>query len=70
MQGICPNCEKETNIELVRARETVDVRGKPIEVDAEFFTCTECGAEFENTRGPASLAQAYLDYQRRINGPE
>jgi len=65
MQGICPNCEKESSIELVRAQETVGVRGEPIEVDAEFFTCTECGTEFEITRGPDSLEQAYLEYQRR-----
>ena len=51
MKGICPNCEKETELELVRTREVVEVRGEPIEVDTEFFRCTECGVEFENTRG-------------------
>jgi len=65
MKGICPNCEKETELKLVRAKEVVEVRGEPIEVDVEFFKCTECGAEFENTRGPDSLAAAYREYRRR-----
>lgn len=65
MKDICPNCEKETELELVRAKEVVEVRGAPIEVDAEFFKCTGCGAEFENTRGPDSLALAYREYRRR-----
>lgn len=65
MKGICPNCEKETELELVYAKEVVEVRGEPIEVDAEFFKCTECGAEFENTRGPDSLALAYREYRHR-----
>ena len=65
MKGICPNCEKETELELVRANELVEVRGEPIEVAAEFLKCTECGAEFENTRGPDSLAAAYREYRRR-----
>jgi len=64
MKGICPNCEKETELELVRAKEMVEVRGEPIEVVAEFFKCTECGADFENTRGPDSLALAYREYRR------
>lgn len=65
MKGICPNCEKETELELVYAKEVVEVRGEPIEVDAEFFKCTECEAEFENTRGPDSLALAYREYRHR-----
>ncbi|GMR08409.1 MAG: DUF4065 domain-containing protein [Gammaproteobacteria bacterium] len=65
MKGICPNCEKETELELVRAKEVVEVRGEPIEVEAEFFKCTECGADFENTRGPDSLALAYREYRHR-----
>lgn len=65
MKGICPNCEKETELEHVRTKEVVEVRGEPIEVDSEFFKCTECGAEFENTRGPDSLALAYREYRRR-----
>ena len=65
MKGICPNCEKETELELVRTPEVVEVRGEAIEVDAEFFKCTECGADFENTRGPDALVLAYREYRHR-----
>jgi putative zinc finger/helix-turn-helix YgiT family protein len=65
MKGICPNCEKETELELVRTREVVEVRGEPIEVDTEFFKCMECGEDFENTRGADSLALAYQEYRHR-----
>jgi len=65
MKGICPNCEKETELEVVRTREVVEVRGEPIEVDAEFFKCMECGADFENTRGPDALVLAYREYRHR-----
>lgn len=63
MNGICPNCEKETKLEHVCAKEVVEVRGEPIEVDSEYFKCMECGEEFENTRGPDSLALAYEKYR-------
>lgn len=67
MIGICPNCEKETVLEHIRTREVIKVRGEPIEVDAEFFTCTECGVDFENTRWPDSLALAYQEYRKRYD---
>lgn len=65
MKDICPNCEKETEIELVRTKEVVEVRGEPIEVDAEFFKCTECGVDFESTQGLDSLTLAYQEYRHR-----
>ncbi len=67
MEGICPNCKKESEIELVRTREVIEVRGESIEVDAEFFICTECGADFENTRWPDSLLLAYKEHRNRCN---
>ena len=36
MKAICPNCEKETEIALIRGKEIVRVRGEPVEVDAEY----------------------------------
>jgi len=66
MKGICSNCEKETELELVNEHETIDVRGEAIEVEAEYFRCTECGEEFENTRGPDALEAAYRAYRQRM----
>ncbi len=65
MKGICPNCEKETELELVRTKEVVEVRGEAIEVDVEYFKCAECGADFVNTRGPDALVLAYREYRHR-----
>ncbi|MHB8789969.1 MAG: type II TA system antitoxin MqsA family protein [Desulfobulbaceae bacterium] len=65
MIGICPNCEKEANISTVTKVETIVIRGEAIEVEAHYFQCAECGAEFENTRGPDALEEAYRQYRLR-----
>lgn len=65
MKGICPNCEKETDVERIGTREKVLVRGEPVEVDAEYSACQECGVEFEDTRGTDALSNAYREYRRR-----
>lgn len=67
MKAICPNCEKETEIALIRGKETVRVRGEPVEVASEYSKCAECGEEFENTRGYDALEAAYQEYRRRHN---
>jgi len=64
VRGICPNCEKETNIQSVTRREIVNVRGEQIEVEARFMQCPECGVEFESTEGHDALAEAYREYRR------
>ena len=66
MRGICPHCEKESDLQRLRATETVAVRGTSIEVDVEYLKCDTCGTEFENTRDSSSLAQAYQEF-RRLN---
>lgn len=65
MKGVCPNCEKETDLSMIREKETIEVRGEPIEVEAEYFKCSECGEEFENTRGHDALEIAYREYRHR-----
>jgi len=65
MTNICPNCEKETKIKTVTRGEGIDVRGETIEVEAQYFQCTECGVEFESTQGPDALEEAYREYRRR-----
>lgn len=65
MKNLCPNCEKETEINVVHEREVVEVRGEAIEVDAEYMRCNECGESFENTRGYDALEVAYAEYRNR-----
>lgn len=66
MKGICPFCEKETNLETVRALEVIKVRGEIIEVDVEHLKCLECGNPFDDpqsTQDPLKLA--YREYRNR-----
>lgn len=66
MMGICPNCEKETDIKLVRKIEEIKVRGESIEVEMEFYKCSVCGEEFEDPHSDHDpLDKAYREYRRR-----
>src|SRR3989304_4082899 len=67
MKAICPNCEKEPELAVIRGKETVRVRGEPVEVASEYSKCAECGEEFETPRGYASLEAAYREYRRQHN---
>ena len=68
MIRVCPGCEKENDVKIVRGKEEIIVRGEPIEVDVEYFKCTVCGEEFDD---PGSvddpLEKAYRVY-RKIHG--
>ena len=66
MKGICPNCEKERDLELVHTTEDVEVRGEHIEVDVEYYKCLSCGEEFEDPHSDDDpLDKAYKEYRRR-----
>lgn len=65
MKRTCPNCEKEIDVESIRAKEIIEIRGEPIEVMAEYFKCSKCDEEFENTRGHDALDLAYREYRAR-----
>lgn len=67
MKQICPICEKETDVVLRRNKETFAIRGENVEVDAEYYQCTECNEEFENTRDYDALEAAYKEY-RHLHG--
>jgi len=66
MKGICPNCEKETELKFVTAIEEIIVRGEAITTNVEYLKCEECGSEF---RDPSSqkdpLETAYREYRQR-----
>lgn len=66
MKGICPNCEKETELELVRRLEDVNVRGEAIKVEVTYYKCENCGEEFEDPHSDEDpLDKAYREYRRR-----
>lgn len=66
MKGICPNCEKERELKGIHIKEEVMVRGEPIEVEMEYFKCTECEEEFEDPQSEKDpLDSAYREYRHR-----
>jgi putative zinc finger/helix-turn-helix YgiT family protein len=64
-KGYCPNCESEQELEHVRRRETVVVRGEKIGVQASYWRCRACGEEFEGPDGQDEVAQAYSLYRAK-----
>jgi putative zinc finger/helix-turn-helix YgiT family protein len=66
MKGICPNCEKETELELARRLEDLNVRGEAIKVEVTYYKCKSCGEEFEDPHSDEDpLDKAYREYRRR-----
>ncbi len=66
MKGICPNCEKFTELECIEKREDIKVRGELIKIDTKFFKCKECEDEFEDQNSNDDpLEIAYKEYRRR-----
>ncbi len=66
MRGICPNCEKETDLELIHATEDIEVRGEKIKVGMEYYRCLSCGEEFDDPGSDDDpLDRAYREYRRR-----
>ena len=66
MKGICPNCEKETELEVVQNVEDIKVRGEVIKVEVKYYKCKNCGEEFEDPRSDEDpLDKAYREYRRR-----
>jgi putative zinc finger/helix-turn-helix YgiT family protein len=66
MKGICPNCEKETELELIQKLEDIKVRGEVIKVNVKYYKCKSCGEEFEDPHSDEDpLDKAYREYRRR-----
>jgi len=66
MRDICPVCERETDVELVRTKEVIKVQGEPIEIDVEYLKCSSCGEKFEDPGSDQDpLEKAYKEYRRR-----
>jgi putative zinc finger/helix-turn-helix YgiT family protein len=66
MKGICPNCEKETELELIQSVQEIKVRGELIEVEVKYYKCKSCGEEFDDPHSDQDpLDKAYREYRRR-----
>ncbi len=68
MIGICPTCEKETELTFISQTEDITVRGENIPVHVEYLKCTECDSEFNDPNSTYdALDVAYRAY-REIHG--
>src|SRR4030043_786777 len=66
MKGICPNGEKETELEVVQNVEDIKVRGEVIKVGVRYFKGKSWGEEFEDPRSDEDpLDKAYRESRRR-----
>lgn len=68
MIGICPICEKETELEVINKIENITVRGDTIPVRVEYFKCLECASEFSDPKSNHDpLEIAYREYRDKHN---
>lgn len=66
MQGICPNCEDYRELESIKGREVIKVRGEPIEVETNYFRCSFCGEDFGDPRSKADpIDIAFREYRKK-----
>lgn len=69
MKGaFCPNCEEYTKATSRIEKEVYNVRGEPIEIEAEVATCQKCGEKiFDEERDSRNLEKAYSLYRKEHN---
>jgi len=69
MKGnFCPNCEEYTDVTLGVEKEVYNVRGEPIEIEAEVTICQKCGSKiFDEERDSRNLEKAYSLYRAKHN---
>lgn len=66
MKKYCEECGKEVETRIIAKRESYNVCGETIEVDAQILTCVECGEEFYcEELDNATLVAAYNEYRRK-----
>lgn len=66
MKGLCPNCEKGTELVLMSGVEEIMVRGEAIPVNVEYLRCKECETEFRDPRTQRDpLETAYKVFRKR-----
>lgn len=66
MRKYCDECGREVETTIITKKETYDVCGEPIEVDARILVCVDCGEElYSEELDNATLVQAYNEYRRR-----
>lgn len=66
MRKYCDKCGKEVETKIIKQKETYDVCGEAIEVDARVQVCVDCGEEFFSEElDNATLISARNEYLRK-----
>lgn len=66
MKKYCEECGREVETKIITKKESYDVCGERIEVEAQILVCAECGEEFYcEELDNATLVTAYNEYRRR-----
>lgn len=66
MRKYCEECGREVDTKIVTKKETYNVYGEPIEVEAQVMVCAECGEElYCEELDNATLVCAYNEYRKR-----
>ncbi len=67
-RAFCPNCEEYTEATVRVEKEVYNVRGEPIEIEAEVAICQKCGEKiFDEERDSRNLEKAYSHYREKHN---
>lgn len=65
MKKFCDECGREVDTRIITKKESYDVCGERIEVDAKVLVCADCGEEFFcEELDNATLTEAYNMYRR------
>lgn len=68
MKGLCPSCEKHTELKYFATKEELNIKNELIEVAVEYYKCLECEKEFEDpSSNKDPLEKAYREYRKRLN---
>lgn len=66
MKKYCEKCGREVNTKIITKKESYNVCGESIEVDAQILVCAHCGEEFFcEELDSVTLSNAYNEYRRR-----
>lgn len=66
MKKYCEECDREVETHVITKKETYDVCGEVIEVEAQVLVCHECGEEFYcEALDNATLMMVYNEYRGR-----
>ena len=66
MMDYCEVCEKEVETKVITRKETFNVCGEDIEVNAQIMVCADCGEElFNEELDSKTLICAYNEYRRK-----